>query len=209
MLTGVRTITNPVTGGPIDYYEVYINHFQQQIYPNKGPADMVGYDGIAPGPTFLIEKGRESVVRFINNATMATSVHLHGSYSVSLRVPLMFAEADMFLQRAPWDGWAEDLTTSGQFKDYYYPNSQSARFQWYHDHAIDHVRLPHGLAGQKLTLFPIRRLKMLILVRFETSPQFAPMSDISHQVRPAATSFMTLRRTLSISPPATAFTTSL
>lgn len=175
MLTRVRTITNPVTGGPIDYYEVYINHFQQQIYPNKGPADMVGYDGIAPGPTFLIEKGRESVVRFINNATMATSVHLHGSYSVGLRVPPLYAETDMFLQRAPWDGWAEDLTTSGQFKDYYYPNSQSARFQWYHDHAIDHVRNSKSWSARhKLTGFPIRRLKMLILVRFETSSQLPP-----------------------------------
>ena len=82
----VRTITNPVTNGPIDYYEVYINRFQQQIFPNKGPADMVGYDGISPGPTFLIEKGRESVVRFINNATMDTSVHLHGSYSVCISI---------------------------------------------------------------------------------------------------------------------------
>ena len=44
------------------------------------------------------------------------------------------------LQRAPWDGWAEDTTAPGEFKDYYYPNSQSARFLWYHDHAIDHVR---------------------------------------------------------------------
>jgi bilirubin oxidase len=27
----------------------------------------------------------------------------------------------------------------GEFKDYYYPNSQSARFLWYHDHAIEHT----------------------------------------------------------------------
>jgi hypothetical protein len=82
MLREHRTITNPVTGGPIDYYEIYINQFTQQVYPNKGNAVLVGYDGISPGPTFLIEKGRETVVRFINNATLASSVHLHGSYSV-------------------------------------------------------------------------------------------------------------------------------
>jgi len=81
--TPAMTITNPVTSNPIDYYEVNINAFQSTVYPNKGPADLVGYDGISPGPTFLIEKGRETVVRFINNATMDTSVHLHGSYSVS------------------------------------------------------------------------------------------------------------------------------
>ncbi|KAK0612632.1 Cupredoxin [Bombardia bombarda] len=120
--TPAMTITNPVTGNPIDYYEINIHSLTQQVYPNLGPATLVGYDGISPGPTFLITKGREAVVRFVNNATMANSVHLHGSYS-----------------RAPWDGWAEDITQPGQFKDYYYPNSQNARFLWYHDHAIDHT----------------------------------------------------------------------
>ncbi|OZJ01355.1 hypothetical protein BZG36_05703, partial [Bifiguratus adelaidae] len=41
----------------------------------------------------------------------------------------------------PWDGWAEDLIPVGFFKDYYYPNAQSARPLWYHykDHAVDHT----------------------------------------------------------------------
>lgn len=73
---------NPVTGNPIDYFEIYIKSFTQSVYPNKGNALMVGYDGISPGPTFIVEKGRETVVRFINNATLASSIHLHGSYSV-------------------------------------------------------------------------------------------------------------------------------
>ncbi|KAK0671729.1 Cupredoxin [Cercophora samala] len=116
------TVTNPVTGNPIHYYEVYINRFTQQVYPNKGPATLVGYDGISPGPTFIVERGHETVVRFINNASIENSVHLHGSYS-----------------RAPWDGWAEDVTMPGEFKDYYYPNQQAARFLWYHDHAFMHT----------------------------------------------------------------------
>ncbi|KAL8654429.1 MAG: hypothetical protein Q9226_003442 [Calogaya cf. arnoldii] len=53
---------------------------------------------------------------------MDTSVHLHGSYS-----------------RAPFDGWAEDVTKRGQYKDYYFPNWQSARTLWYHDHAVHHT----------------------------------------------------------------------
>ena len=73
---------------------------------------------MSPGPTFLVPKGTETVVRFINNAARSNSVHLHGSPS-----------------RAPFDGWAEDLTKPGQFKDYYYPNTESARMMWYHDHA--------------------------------------------------------------------------
>lgn len=27
----------------------------------------------------------------------------------------------------------------GEFKDYYYPNQQAARFLWYHDHAFMHT----------------------------------------------------------------------
>jgi bilirubin oxidase len=118
----LMTITNPVTGNPIDYYEVYINAYTQTVYPNKPPVNLVGYDGMSPGPTFIIDRGRETVVRFVNNASMANSVHLHGSPS-----------------RAPWDGWAEDVTQPGEFKDYYYPNFQSGRMLWYHDHAIEHT----------------------------------------------------------------------
>ncbi|KAF6812115.1 bilirubin oxidase [Colletotrichum musicola] len=117
-----QPITNPVTGKPIRYYEIEIKEFKQQVYPNLGPATLVGYDGISPGPTFMMERGEEAVVRFTNHAKMNNSVHLHGSYS-----------------RTPWDGWAEDTTAPGQYKDYYYPNGQNARTLWYHDHAIDHT----------------------------------------------------------------------
>lgn len=51
-----------------------------QIYPNLGKTKLVGYDGIAPGPTFKVRNGTEAVVRFINKADRANSVHLHGSY---------------------------------------------------------------------------------------------------------------------------------
>lgn len=112
-----------MTGKDIQYYEIVIKAFTQQVYPNLGPARLVGYDGISPGPTFVVPRGTEVIVRFINNATAANSVHLHGSPS-----------------RAPFDGWAEDTTSPGQYKDYYYPNNQNARLLWYHDHAISHVR---------------------------------------------------------------------
>lgn len=49
----------------------------------------------------MVQRGRESVVRFINHGDRENSVHLHGSYS-----------------RAPFDGWAEDTTLVGQYKDY-------------------------------------------------------------------------------------------
>ncbi|KAL1297993.1 hypothetical protein AAFC00_006499 [Neodothiora populina] len=106
----------------LDYYEIDIKPVDLQIYPNLKKTRHVGYDGMVPGPTFMVERGREAVVRFVNHADRANSVHLHGSYS-----------------RAPFDGWAEDTTEPGQYKDYYYPNAQNARTLWYHDHAIDHT----------------------------------------------------------------------
>ena len=101
------------------------------MYPGK-QTRLVGYDGLCPGPTFVMEQGVEAIVRFINHGDRANSVHLHGSYS-----------------RAPFDGWAEDITGVGQYKDYYYPNTQNARTLWYHDHAIDHTaeNAYYGQAG--------------------------------------------------------------
>lgn len=92
------------------------------MFPKLKPARLVGYNGSSPGPTIIVPRGTEAVVRFLNNGDRENSVHLHGSPS-----------------RAPFDGWAEDLTLPGQYKDYYYPDSQSARFLWYHDHAIHFV----------------------------------------------------------------------
>ncbi|KAK2034803.1 multicopper oxidase [Colletotrichum zoysiae] len=125
-----KKVISPVTGKEIWYYELEIKPFTQAVYPNLRPATLVGYDGISPGPTLIIPRGTESVVRFINNAAAENSVHLHGSYS-----------------RAPFDGWAEDTTSPGEYKDYYYPNQQSARLLWYHDHAI-HITAENAYMGQ-------------------------------------------------------------
>ncbi|THY40831.1 hypothetical protein D6C99_08056 [Aureobasidium pullulans] len=127
-----RTHTSPATGLLMDYYEVDIKPLEVQVYPNLGKTRLVGYDGQNPGPTFMMTKGREAVVRFINHADRANSVHLHGSYT-----------------RAPFDGWADDTTESGQYKDHYYLNGQNARTLWYHDHAIDHTaeNAYYGQAG--------------------------------------------------------------
>ncbi|RMI99061.1 Bilirubin oxidase [Fusarium kuroshium] len=126
----LKIIKNPVTGKDIWYFEIEIKSFTKSVYPNLRDATFTGYDGMAPGPTIMVPKGTESIVRFINNAAHENSVHLHGSYS-----------------RAPFDGWAEDITQPGEYKDYYYPNGQSARLQWYHDHAM-HLTAENAYMGQ-------------------------------------------------------------
>jgi hypothetical protein len=82
-----RTVKNPVNGKDIRYYEIEIKEFSANVYPDRGNATLVGYDGVSPGPTFMMERDTEAVVRFINKAKPANSVHLHGSYSVCQPCP--------------------------------------------------------------------------------------------------------------------------
>ncbi|KAI5791902.1 Cupredoxin [Geopyxis carbonaria] len=124
------TYTNPKTGTPIDFYQVEMKPFSKKIFPNLGAASLVGYDGQVPGPTFRVERGRETVVRFINKGFRPSAIHLHGSYT-----------------RTPWDGWANDIIAPGSYKDYYYPNQQNARPMWYHDHVAMQTAL-NIYAGQ-------------------------------------------------------------
>ncbi|KAI6379790.1 hypothetical protein MCOR25_001921 [Pyricularia grisea] len=125
-----QNYTNPTSGRPMHYYEMEIKPFLQQIYPNLGATRLVGYNAMSPGPTIIVPRGTETVMRVANSADQENAVHLHGSYS-----------------RAPWDGWAEDLTFPGQYKDYYYPNTMTARTMWYHDHAM-HKTAENAYFGQ-------------------------------------------------------------
>ena len=126
---------------PVQYYELDIDKFQQQVYPNLGPANLAGYNGRPVGPTFRIPVGTESIVRLTNNNDLSASMHLHGAWS-----------------RAPWDGWADDLLETGQFKDYYYSGSQNARTIWYHDHADGHTSTDayYGQSGVHIIYDPVQ-----------------------------------------------------
>ena len=125
-----------------DYYRITMRQAQVQILPGFPKTTIYGYNGIAPGPTIASTVGRPSVVRQINRLPRissvgeyryrtTTSMHLHGSASLP-----------------QYDGYAEDVTPPGYYKDYRYPNNRAATL-WYHDHAIHHTA-PNaymGLAG--------------------------------------------------------------
>ncbi len=91
-----------------------------------------GYNGIYPGPTIRATRGREVVVRQLNNLQESMSVHLHGGHTPP-----------------DSDGVPYDLIGPGAAKKYTYPNNQAATTMAYHDHAIDttgrHVYM--GLVG--------------------------------------------------------------
>ena len=95
----IPPIKKPITsfkdhgsGTEIDYYELKISPFKKVLFPDLVDgtgASLVGYDGMEPGPTFLVPKGRETLVRLINENTgpggndRPSSMHLHGSYCKS------------------------------------------------------------------------------------------------------------------------------
>jgi FtsP/CotA-like multicopper oxidase with cupredoxin domain len=86
-----------------------------------------GYEGVFPGPRIEVDRGTPAVVRFRNHldavgpfgSPARTSTHLHGSASLP-----------------EYDGYANDTTPVGSYKDYQYPNFQPARTLWYHDHGV-------------------------------------------------------------------------
>ncbi|WP_426976534.1 multicopper oxidase family protein [Pseudarthrobacter sp. O4] len=112
---------------------------------------ILGYNGIFPGPTIRIDQGTRAVVHMRNQLpakhptlghALPTSTHLHGSASLP-----------------QFDGYANDLTLPGFYKDYQYPNFQSARSLWYHDHAVHFTaqNVYSGLAAQYLISDPIEK----------------------------------------------------
>jgi spore coat protein A, manganese oxidase len=120
-----------------DYYEVTMRRASTQIQSGTS-TEFWTYGGSAPGPTIRQRQNRQSIIRFINqlgsdtnSIPISTSVHLHGMASLP-----------------QYDGWANDLTPPGYYKDYIYPNNRAASL-WYHDHAV-HVTSRNaymGLAG--------------------------------------------------------------
>jgi FtsP/CotA-like multicopper oxidase with cupredoxin domain len=90
-----------------------------------------GYQGITPGPTVHVEKGRPVIMRQFNDLSQPhpvlqyrpqTSVHLHGNQSLPQH-----------------DGYASDTSDFGQYKDYWYPSIHVAASMWYHDHGVHHT----------------------------------------------------------------------
>ncbi|MEF3119977.1 multicopper oxidase family protein [Kocuria flava] len=144
--------TDPVDGAAVHHYVVTERAARAQILPRAGlTTPILGYDGIFPGPTISVDRGTRAVLRVRNQLppthaldghVLATSTHLHGSASLP-----------------QYDGYANDVTSPGFYKDYHYPNAQPARTLWYHDHMVHHTALNaySGLAAQYHLHDPLER----------------------------------------------------
>jgi FtsP/CotA-like multicopper oxidase with cupredoxin domain len=140
VLQPVRTGTDPGDGRPVNFYDLTERISSRNIVPGLATT-ILGYNGIAPGPTISIDQGTHSVLTVHNQlrsthpvfgTPTSTSMHLHGSVSLP-----------------QYDGYANDLSEPGYRKDYLFPNRQPAATLWYHDHEVHFTaqNAYSGLAG--------------------------------------------------------------
>ena len=133
-------VPTPMSDEYGDYllYEITERASSAQILdPGAPQTPVLGYAVGAGGPTVpgpLIKVDQHTRVRMrVTNALptthpsfgyagIDTSVHLHGSASLP-----------------QYDGYADDVTAPGRYKDYWYPNHQGPRTLWYHDHGMHHT----------------------------------------------------------------------
>ncbi len=112
----------------VDYYRVVQRKASLEILPGL-TTEVLGYDGLLPGPTFDVRSGRTTVVEQVNQLDVPTAVHLHGGHTP-----------------AESDGWPLDLLMPpGDHQ----PNTQRAATLWYHDHRMDYTapQVYRGLFG--------------------------------------------------------------
>jgi spore coat protein A len=168
-LAGANTTRYNQTGAQADFYRIVMGQYRQQFHPDLPPTTLWGYadatNGLPRwsylGATIVATKGTPTRINFVNllppkhplpidhtlpgaepgQPVNRASVHLHGGF-------------------VPWtsDGgpfqWTTPLGLHGPTRlwwlpdrlglltdDLWYPNAQSARLLWYHDHAMGITRL--------------------------------------------------------------------
>ena len=141
-------------------YDVQMKQVRQKLHRELPPTTVWGYNGLYPGPTFEVRRGKPIDVNWRNhlptthlfpvdptlhgaeppNPPVRTVVHLHGAK--------VLPESDGY----PEAWFTNRFAQTGPFftrKTYTYPNDQPATTLWYHDHALGNTRLNvfAGLAG--------------------------------------------------------------
>ncbi|MFJ8040389.1 multicopper oxidase family protein [Kitasatospora sp. NPDC096147] len=119
-LTVPPVLSPLLSSGTTDYYLMTMKKLSKEVVPGKR-TELLGYNGLVPGPTIRARKGRRVVIRQTNLLDTPVSVHLHGA-----EVPV------------DSDGAPMDTIAPGGSKVYTYPNNQPAAPLWIHDHAHHH-----------------------------------------------------------------------
>jgi len=147
-----RVLNASARGSRSHIYKLTLSEFRQKLHRDLPPTLLWGFDGSAPGPTIIAERGCATTIEWANQLPVRhrllvdhsldgagadvpevrTTIHLHGGHVA-----------------ARSDGYPEDWITPGCRQQTFYPNQQAAATLWYHDHAMGITRLNAmmGLAG--------------------------------------------------------------
>jgi len=166
----------------VDYYEIAMRQFEDQLHPDLEPTTLRGYTTRAAGAQKHLEGAilatvkKPVRVKYKNELPsvipLPVDLSLVQPYAFSQTLGDDRAAPHLHGGLVPWpsDGgpfhWFNNPANGGSIKgpsvinwlpdgtgnltdDYWYPNQQSARFMWYHDHAVGLTRLnPYlGLAS--------------------------------------------------------------
>jgi len=143
-------------GHPADL-TVTIDQFQTKIHRDLPAVTEWGYDGSSPGPTIEVERGQQLTVHWQSRLPVThlfpapagadqvwpdvrSVTHLHGAAVL---------ESDPMDRTQNNDGWPDNTIVPGEEQLAEYPNDQTARLLWYHDHAMGETgrNVAAGLEG--------------------------------------------------------------
>lgn len=135
----IPPVLKPRRVGPRDVYTLAMHAGTAKCHRDLPPTNILGFNGLFPGPTIRATRNRAVQITQINNlpyggAHSATpgmtahypAVHLHGA-SVA----------------PEFDGHPMDSIHPGASRVYTYPNQQRGCALWYHDHT-------HGATGRNV-----------------------------------------------------------
>lgn len=162
----VDALTVPPTlkiGPKTSQITLTLSQFETQFYQTLPKTKIWGYNGSSPGPTIEVESGKKLTVFWKNNLPKVHLLPSDGSLmpgmSVNANLPPVRAVTHLHgaavMDAGPSnrfhnnDGWPDFWTLPGETQVAEYPNLQTARALWYHDHSMGSTarNVNAGLAG--------------------------------------------------------------
>ena len=185
-------VATPIPGiyPGVDYYELALREFTDQLHPSLGPTTLWGYGNAAAAPgqfrhlggVIVANRGVPVRIKPVNELPNAhilpvdesipgaeageafnrAAIHLHGGFVPwpSDGGPFHWSTPGGLIRGASVVDWLPTNNPLAPYNnDLFYPNDQSARLMWYHDHAMGITRLNAyaGLASGYILRDPAER----------------------------------------------------
>ena len=125
----------------VTIYEIDSKQALHSFHPQLPLNSIWGYNGITPGPTFIAQAGKTTLVRFRNQ--------LPQHDPVAIGLPINAIHRHGGFQAPQDDGYPFDFFPSGSSRDYFWLHPADDSTLWYHDHSVDITaeNVYRGLAG--------------------------------------------------------------